>query len=215
VAGIPHCIAVGGRRRVRGDPGGLHRGVAADDWVTADELYGDSGAFLDALQKTDLKHYVSHASEETAWQETALVSGTRWHVELDIRAIKISLGMDVLRCQASEMVRREVWTCLLAYNLIRQTILQAAQRGGRSPRQLSFSAALETIAACWMVVVLMEESFRAKLVDAHLANLARQLVGDRPNRVEPRAIKRRPKEHRLLTKPRTQARAELLAGTST
>jgi hypothetical protein len=65
------------------------------------------------------------------------------------------------------------------------------------------------------MVVLLEESFRAKLVDAHLANLARHLIGDRPNRVEPRAIKRRPKEHRLLTKPRAQARADLLAGTST
>jgi putative transposase len=139
----------------------------------------------------------------------------RWLVELDIRAIKISLGMDVLRCQTPEMVRKEIWTCLLAYNLIRQTVLQAARRGGRSPRQLSFSAAMEMIAASWMLVALMEESFTAKLVDAHLANLAQHRIGDRPNRVEPRAIKRRPKEHRLLTKPRAQARAELLAGAST
>jgi putative transposase len=138
----------------------------------------------------------------------------RWLVELDIRAIKISLGMDVLRCQTPPMVCQEVWTCLLAYNLIRQTMLQAARRSGRSPRQLSFSAALETIAASWMVAVL-EESLTLTLVEAHLANLARQLVGNRPDRVEPRAIKRRPKEHRLLTKPRAQARADLFAGAST
>ena len=51
----------------------------------------------------------------------------RWHVELDIRATKCTLGMDVLRCKSPEMVRKEIWTCLLAYNLIRRTMLQAAK----------------------------------------------------------------------------------------
>jgi IS4 transposase len=48
----------------------------------------------------------------------------RWHVELDIRATKCTLGMDVLRCKSPEMVRKEIWTCLLAYNLIRKTMLE-------------------------------------------------------------------------------------------
>ena len=91
----------------------------------------------------------------------------RWLAELDIRAIKITLGMDILRCLSPEMVRKEVWTCLLAYNLIRQTMLEAAKRSGLSPRQLSFSAAVETIAASWMVVVA-DESFAVRLVEIEL-----------------------------------------------
>jgi hypothetical protein len=50
------------------------------------------------------------------------------------------------------------------------------------------------------------------LIGVHHSDLAGQRVGDRPDRVEPRAIKRRPKPHKLLTKPRAQARAELLTG---
>jgi putative transposase len=136
----------------------------------------------------------------------------RWLVELDIRAIKISLDMDVLRCQTPEMVRKEIWTCLLAYNLIRQSLLQAALLAGRSPRQLSFTAALQKMGASCVTIVTMETERAVTLIEAHLSHLANQLVGDRPDRVEPRAIKRRPKAHQLLQQPRAAARAALLAG---
>src|SRR5258708_7886580 len=81
----------------------------------------------------------------------------RWLAELDIRAIKVTLGMDVLRCKTPEMVRREIWTCLLAYNLIRQTLLAAARHADRSPRQLSFTAAMQKIAAGWIAVGLLHD----------------------------------------------------------
>ena len=136
----------------------------------------------------------------------------RWLVELDIEAIKITLGMDVLRCKSPEMVRKEIWTCLLAYNLIRKTLLQAAQRNEVSPRQLSFATAVQTIAASWMILPLQIGSPGLVLVLAQLDSLAEQRVGDRPNRVEPRAVRRRPKPHRLLTKPRKQAIQDLLRG---
>lgn len=134
-------------------------------------------------------------------------------MKLDIRAIKITLGMDVLRCKTPEMVRREVWTCLLAYNLIRRTMLQAAEASGVSPRQLSFTAAMQVIAASWMIVAV-HDSLRTKLAEAQVVRMAGCTVRHRPGRVEPRAVKRRPKPHPLLTKPRDQARAELLAGAS-
>jgi hypothetical protein len=136
----------------------------------------------------------------------------RWLVELDIRAIKVTLGIDVLRCQRPEMVRREIWTGLLAYNLIRQTMLESAKSAGKSPRQLSFTAALQKIAASWVTLPLLEVSAAAAVIEAHVSHLESHQIGDRPNRVEPRAIKRRPKPHKLLTKPRHDARAELLAG---
>ena len=139
---------------------------------------------------------------------------SRWQAELDIRAIKITMGMDILRCKTPEMVRKEMWTCLLAYNLIRQAMLQAAQKAGVSPRALSFTAAVQSIAASWLVIVLGDDALAALLIDAASVSLAEHIVGDRPGRLEPRAIKRRPKPHDLLTKPRAQARAEMIGAKS-
>ena len=134
----------------------------------------------------------------------------RWTAELDIRAIKITMGMDILRCKTPEMVGKEVWTCLLAYNLIRQAMLQSAHASGLQPRQLSFTAALQSISANWLVVVLSDERTAERLIHAVLARLPEHPVGHRPGRIEPRAVKRRPKPHDLLTQPRDQARAQLL-----
>src|SRR6202050_2325492 len=133
-------------------------------------------------------------------------------MELDLRTIKCTLGLDVLRCKTPEMVRRELWTGLLAYNLIRQTMLQAALQAVRSPRQLSFTAALQKIAASWNTILVCQDAAVLLLIEIHLGDLATHLVGDRPDRVEPRAIKRRPKPQRLLMQPRRQARAALLTG---
>jgi hypothetical protein len=138
----------------------------------------------------------------------------RWLAELDIRAIKITLGMDVLRCQSPHMVQREIWTCLLAYNLTRQLVLEAALKEGCAPRQMSFTAAMQKIASGWTAVLLMDHSTFVALVEQHLDDLPGHKIGHRPNRVEPRAIKRRPKPHKLLTQPREKARADLLAGKS-
>jgi putative transposase len=138
----------------------------------------------------------------------------RWLVELDIRTLKVTLGMDVLRCQTPEMVGKEIWTGLLAYNLIRQAMLEAALANDLSPRQLSFTAALQKIAASWATLAVCDPETLLRVVQVHLKHLASHKVGQRPNRVEPRAVKRRPKPHKLLTKPREQARAEMLAGAS-
>jgi putative transposase len=136
----------------------------------------------------------------------------RWLAELDIRAIKVTMSMDVLRCQSADMVQREIWTCLLAYNLIRQTMLEAARKSKRSPRELSFTAALQKTAAAWSVLAVCDEAFHVALVAALLGDMAKNIIGDRPDRVEPRAVKRRPKPHRFLTEPRATARARLLSG---
>jgi hypothetical protein len=139
----------------------------------------------------------------------------RWLAELDIRAIKISLGMDVLRCKTPNMVRKEIWTCLLAYNLIRQSMLEAARAAKLSPRQLSFTAAMQKIAASWAILAVCDATQLVHLIGIALRHLAKHRVGDRPDRIEPRAIKRRPKPHKLLTRPRAEAREALLNGCAT
>lgn len=133
----------------------------------------------------------------------------RWTVELDIRAIKATLGMDVLRAQSPAMLRTELWSCLLVYNLIRHSMLQAACQGQKSCRQLSFTATLQLLGNLWLASAIVEPT-----AELQLLRRQQQLeiqVGHRPNRFEPRANKRRPKVLALLNKPRWQARLELLA----
>jgi len=143
-------------------------------------------------------------------EELAELYRKRWLAELDIRAIKCSMGMDVLRCKSPEMVRKEIWACLLAYNLIRRTLLQSALKRPCSPRQISFTAAMQKIAASWVQGPLLDEESAATLMEICCQHLAGHRVGHRPDRVEPRAVKRRPKPHDLLTKSRAEARAALL-----
>jgi hypothetical protein len=142
-------------------------------------------------------------------QAIAQLYRARWHVELDLRAIKQSLGIEPLRCKSPEMVRKEIWTHGLAYNLIRKTIAQAALAEGRLPREISFAGARQMIAASWDLLSRTPQALDA-LARVLFPAIASHPVGDRPDRVEPRAVKRRPKPHRLLQKPRAQARAELL-----
>jgi hypothetical protein len=142
-------------------------------------------------------------------QDVALLYRVRWYAELDLRALKQTLGMDVLRCHTPDMVRKEVWAHLLGYTLIRGLMAQAALAAGLLPVQLSFKAAVQTVNA--FVVVLWTagarelEGRRQRLREA----LTRHRVGDRPNRYEPRARKRRPKAYSLLNQPRQQARDRL------
>jgi len=151
-------------------------------------------------------------AEEFTRNDVAQLYRGRWLAELDIRAIKITLSMDVLRCKTPAMVRRELWTCLLAYNLVRQSMLNTARLGSIPPRQLSFTAGMQQIAAGLTVVVLFDDATFAVWLRQQQQALLQQRIGDRPNRIEPRAIKRRPKPHKLLTQPRHLARTTLLAG---
>ena len=150
--------------------------------------------------------------EQYTRQDLAELYHKRWLVELDIASIKVTLGMDELRCKSPEMIRAEVWTCLLAYNLLRKTMLQAAADTNLSPRQLSFALALQTMGASWVTIPTMDKSKQVTLIETQIASLTSKLVGNRPGRSEPRAIKRRPKQHRLLTMTRDEARDLLLQG---
>ena len=124
------------------------------------------------------------------------------------------MGLDVLRCKSPEMVRTEIWTCLLAYNLIRQTLLQSALAADKLPRELSFTAAMQKIAAGFATALVLSEETARVLIETNQEHLAQHRVGHRPDRVEPRANKRRPKLLALLKKPRKEAQAELLASTT-
>jgi hypothetical protein len=130
----------------------------------------------------------------------------RWHAELDLRALKVTLGMDELRCKSPAMVRKELWAHLLAYNLIRTVMAQAARANDLLPRDISFTGTVQTLAAFAALLADADASGREELYERLLAAVASHRVGDRPDRSEPRARKRRPKPYPLLRVPRDKAR---------
>ena len=139
----------------------------------------------------------------------------RWHAELDLRSLKQTLQMDVLRCKTPELVRKELWTHILAYNLIRTVMAQAASKHGIEPRSISFKGAVQTLAAFQPVIALQGEEdaeFRKVVYEELLDAIASHRVADRPDRYEPRRKKRRPKPYDRLMKPRAEAKREMLKG---
>ncbi len=143
-------------------------------------------------------------------EEVAQLILRRWSIELDLRSIKCVLQMDVLRCKTPEMVQKEIWMHLLAYNLIRGVMAQAAEAHDKLPRLLSFKGALQTMTAFQDALRRALPSDREHLVKAMLKAISRHKVGDRFGRVEPRANKRRPKPQRYLKESRRQARKRLM-----
>jgi hypothetical protein len=139
----------------------------------------------------------------------------RWNAELDFRSLKQTLQMDVLRCKTPELVRKELWTHILAYNLIRTIIAQAAVRHHVEPRSISFKATVQTLEAFQPAIAWLGEqdaTFRATIYQALLDAIVVHRVADRPDRVEPRQLKRRPKSYDRLMKPRHIAKRELMKG---
>ena len=139
----------------------------------------------------------------------------RWHAELDLRSLKEAMQMRVLRCKTPELVRKELWTHILAYNLIRTVMAQAASKHGLEPRSISFKGAMQTLEAFQPVIALRgedDDAYRARLYEQLLKAIARHRVADRPDRYEPRLRKRRPKHYGFLRKPRRQAKRDLVKG---
>src|SRR5262245_47819437 len=154
-------------------------------------------------------------ANEFTREDLAQLYRARWHAELDLRSLKQALQMDILRCQTPELVRKEIWAHILAYNLIRTIMAQAATRHGLDPRSISFKGAAQTLEAFQPVIALRGEDdpeFRRAVYQELLDAIARHRVADRPDRYEPRRRKRRPKPYDRLMKPRHQAKREMLNG---
>ena len=142
-------------------------------------------------------------------EDIAELYGFRWNVELDIRAIKQTLGLDHVRCKSPEMVRRELWVTLLAYNLIRKVIVTSATVHGKQPRCLGFTLACQTILASWMLVSTGACADARAVRNTMLTYIAANEVANRPGRIEPRVLKRRRHRYPLMKRPRDQLKAEL------
>ena len=124
----------------------------------------------------------------------AALYGDRWAIEVDFRHIKSTLRMAVLHCKTVDGVMKELWIYTIAYNCIRRVMLEAAARQKVPPDRISFIDAQR-----WLVCVNVGQALAILIVNP-----------DRPGRVEPRVLKRRPKEYPRMTRPRQELRQELL-----
>jgi hypothetical protein len=146
-------------------------------------------------------------------EELAELYRARWNNELDLRSIKVTLQMDRLRCKTPELVRKEIWAHVLAYNLIRTVMAQAAAGEGVAPRSISFKATLQVLEAFRPLI-----AHRAHLGAGHLAALYEPLlraiavhrVADRPDRFEPRMTKKGPRGYESLKRPRKEIKLQML-----
>ncbi len=131
----------------------------------------------------------------------------RWQIELAFRNIKSTLGMGILSCKTPEMIEKEIWVYLLAYNLIRILMVQAASLSGCLSHQISFKHTVQI----WLAISRNGAARNGAEFEEQLFILiAQQRVGNGPGRIEPRAIKRRPKPFPRLDNPREAARNEVI-----
>lgn len=192
-----------------------HKGVRAR-WM--------SPAQFEALADTQQLRLLRFQCEQPGWRARQIVLVTtlldakaypaaeiaelyalRWEVETDLGYLKTTMNMEFLRTRTPDMVRRELWAHLLAYNLVRTLIWEAARRRRCSPMRLSFKGAIQQLQALWpFTVAVARRRDLTKFYDALLKAIASQRIPHRPNRSEPRVRKRRPKNYRLMTKPRQQ-----------
>src|SRR3990167_4814694 len=128
----------------------------------------------------------------------------RWLIELDLRIIKQTLHMDILKGKTPEMVRKEIWACILAYNLIRKIMAQAAIIHEKNPRDLSFIHALNLVTSFLEKMFFSEQKF--SIYKILLQKISEGEVGKRSGRYHPRVIKRRPKAFPLMQKARNKYR---------
>jgi hypothetical protein len=166
-----------------------------------------------AVDATDKDNRAEHFHVVTTLLDASIDGGQfgdlyerRWDGEVDIRSIKSTMKMDILRCKTPEMVQKEVWVYMLAYNLLRTVMAVAASENGVEPRQISFKGAKQAVTAFAPKLEEAPPQKRAGLVDAMLVVVACHRVGNRPGRWEPRARKRRPKPGKRLGQPRSVAK---------
>ena len=182
--------------------------VQRPPWMTREQY----GAYPDELTVREVKGgkrvlvTTMVDPREVRKKDLLALYAQRWHVELDFRNIKTTLGMDVLRCLTPEMVEKELWVNLLAYNLIRLLMAQAAIESGLHPREISFKHTVQI----WLQWLLVHRGRgQGWHRDTLLTLIAQIRVGHRPGRLEPRARKRRPKPYPWLKVPRARARQRI------
>jgi hypothetical protein len=153
--------------------------------------------------------------QQTTKEDLATLYRARWNNELDLRTIKSTMQMHHLRCKTPELVHKEIWTHILAYNLIRTIIAQAASKHDLLPRSISFKGAIQTLEAFQPLIEFRaahDRALRIRLYHNLLDAIATHRVADRPDRYEPRLKKRPRNPYDWLKKPRAEIKRLMAKG---
>jgi len=127
----------------------------------------------------------------------------RWRLELCLRDLKTTMGMEALRCKSPDMAEKELLAYLVAHNLIRCVMAEAVARHPVDLERVSFKGSVDALRQYSAAIAqARNRKMRDQLWEDLLWNLVRDLVRRRPGRTEPRAVKRRPKPYPLLNQPR-------------
>ena len=177
--------------------------AARPEWMTPEQYAGFADELTVREARVDHQVLVTTLLNHRAVSKYDLseLYARRWNVELDLRNLKTTTGMDVLDCQTPQMNEKQLWVHLLAYNVIRLLMAQAASNAGVDPRGLSFKHTVQLWTE-WVARGLSATKDCGRLFTL----IAQCRVGNRPGRIEPRMRKRRPKPYPWLKIPRTQAR---------
>jgi len=136
-------------------------------------------------------------------QELIGLYARRWHLELALRHLKTTMGMELLRCQTPDMAEKELLAYLVAYNMIRCVMAEAVAQAGVEMDRLSFKGTVDTVRQFTPAIhKARSKARRQHLGHELLQSIIRDLLPWRPHRQEPRAVKRRPKAYQLLNTPR-------------
>jgi hypothetical protein len=156
-----------------------------------------------------------HAEEALSLQREAVAALATDEDAADVERahqLETLAEMEILHGKSEDIVRKEIYMHLLAYNLIRALMWQAAQEHGRPLHRLSFAGTVQRLQAVAPYLWLFAGTSKATQLHTWLLSwIARDILPDRPNRLEPRALKRRPKPYALLTRPRNEMRKVLLS----
>jgi Transposase DDE domain len=149
--------------------------------------------------------------DKSSYSTLAIVGlyGQRWDVELDLRHLKTTLGMDILRCKTPSMIRKEIYVFLLAYNLLRSLMWSAGTIYSTPPNRLSLQGTRHHLINFIPKLLAASAQKRLQIYRTLLKVIAHKGVPERPGRSEPRVRKRRPKIYPLMTKPRNELRKQL------
>ena len=195
--------------------------ISRPEWLSQDEFNAIPDEIL--LREVQLDTHIPGFRSKKICVVTTLLDSTvypksalldlflqRWDVEIYLRHLKISLKMDILTGHSPEIVRKEFWAHLLAYNLIRGLMGIVATTEGILIRRLSMKGTLERLSATIPMLGQADPDIQNKLLAHMMLRIAHDVLPHRPGRVEPRVRKRRPKSYPLLTVPRHVARRRLV-----
>ncbi|MBP8183928.1 MAG: IS4 family transposase [Rhodoferax sp.] len=180
--------------------------AARPEWMTPEQYAGFPDELKVREARVDHKVLVTTLIDErqVSKDDLSALYAQRWNVELDLRNLKTTTGMDVLNCQTPQMNEKQLWVHLLAYNVIRLLMAQAASNAGVDPRDLSFKHTVQLWTE-WIARGLSATQDCGRLFTL----IAQCRVNNRPGRIEPRMRKRRPKPYPWLKIPRAQARRKI------